>query len=70
MPGFNNPENKAEYRVEHRACSLSSGGLAGGDTQSAADPAQAGKTTVENNYPDANEAISFDKELANFPVGH
>ncbi|EQC3559369.1 hemagglutinin repeat-containing protein, partial [Proteus mirabilis] len=41
------------------------GGLAGGDTQSVANAAQAGKTTVENNYLSSSQAVEFDKELTN-----
>ncbi|WP_252187026.1 endonuclease toxin domain-containing protein [Escherichia coli] len=41
------------------------GGLAGGDTQSVANAAQAGKTTVENNYLSSSQSVEFDKELTN-----
>lgn len=40
------------------------GGLAGGSTQDALNAGQAGKTTVENNYLSANQALTFDKELS------
>ncbi|EML4853717.1 hemagglutinin repeat-containing protein [Morganella morganii] len=39
------------------------GGLAGGDTQSAANSAQAGKITVENNYLSNEQQAQKDKEL-------
>ncbi|GAB1440071.1 hypothetical protein MASR2M36_28530 [Providencia sp.] len=40
------------------------GGLVGGDTSSAANSAEAGKTTVENNYLSEKEARQLDKDLA------
>ncbi|ENU1227273.1 hemagglutinin repeat-containing protein [Providencia rettgeri] len=40
------------------------GGLVGGDTSSAGNAAQAGKTTVENNYLTGDEARQLDKDLA------
>lgn len=40
------------------------GGLVSGDTSSAANAAQAGKTTVENNYLTEDEARQLDKDLA------
>ena len=39
-------------------------GLAGGSTADAAAGDQAGKTTVENNYLSASQALIFDKELS------
>ncbi|WP_146024221.1 VENN motif pre-toxin domain-containing protein, partial [Providencia stuartii] len=39
------------------------GGLVGGDTSSAANAGQAGKTTVENNYLSFDEAREFDKAI-------
>nr|WP_282563733.1 hemagglutinin repeat-containing protein [Providencia stuartii] len=39
------------------------GGLVGGDTSSAANAGQAGKTTVENNYLSFNEAREFDRAM-------
>ncbi|MCS4273094.1 hypothetical protein M2416_003580 [Raoultella sp. BIGb0132] len=40
------------------------GGLAGDSSASAVSGAQAGKTTVENNYLSSTQALAFDKELA------
>ncbi|MGG4665614.1 DNA/RNA non-specific endonuclease, partial [Providencia vermicola] len=39
------------------------GGLAGGDTSSAANAAEAGKTTVENNYLSGKDVLNMQKEL-------
>ncbi|MGG4606765.1 VENN motif pre-toxin domain-containing protein [Providencia sp. Me31A] len=41
------------------------GGLVGGDTSSAANAAEAGKTTVENNFLHAEKIITFVGEFAN-----
>ncbi|MER2950361.1 VENN motif pre-toxin domain-containing protein [Morganella morganii] len=41
------------------------GGLAGGDTQSVANAAQAGKTTVENNYLSDKDITTFTEKYAN-----
>ncbi|EPL6457046.1 DNA/RNA non-specific endonuclease [Providencia rettgeri] len=39
------------------------GGLVGGDTSSAANAAEAGKTTVENNYLSGKDVLNMQKEL-------
>ena len=45
------------------------GGLVGGDTQSAANSAQAGKTTVENNFLSPDDRDIIDKALEDQKAG-
>ncbi|MEY1425680.1 VENN motif pre-toxin domain-containing protein [Morganella morganii] len=69
QPGELTEQEKENISAWATLASGLAGGLVGGDTQSAANSAQAGKTTVENNFLSPDERDIIDKALEDQKAG-